>query len=89
MTVLTAKQIRRMCVHACVRAGVHVCVSVLRQKMRERWKKKERETETEREREKVQADVCIHSVGGSRLFAEDRETREGKEKKKDGERQRG
>lgn len=29
----------------------------------------------------MQADVCIHSVGGSRLFAEDRETREGKEKK--------
>lgn len=35
----------------------------------------------ERRRQKVQADVCIHSVGGSRLFAEDRETREGKEKK--------
>lgn len=25
----------------------------------------------EGERDKVQADVCIHSVGGSRLFAED------------------
>lgn len=41
----------------------------------------------EREREKVQADVCVRSVGGSRLFTEDRETREGEERK--GERERG
>lgn len=36
----------------------------------------------------MQADVCVRSVGGSRLFAEDRETREGAERKKDGVRER-
>lgn len=46
------------------------------------------EKERDGEREKVQADVCIHSVGGSRLFAEDGETREGKEKKKERDRDR-
>lgn len=39
------------------------------------------------DRQKVQADVCIHSVGGSRLFAEDRETREG-ERERDRKRER-
>lgn len=38
--------------------------------------KTEKKRGRDRKREKVQADVCIHSVGGSRLFAEDRETRE-------------
>ena len=33
----------------------------------------------------MQADVCVRSVGGCRLFAEDTETREGEERKKDGE----
>ena len=66
-----------VCVCACVRMSVCLCAGSETESEGETMERERRE------REKVQADVCIHSVGGSRLFAEDGETREGERERRE------